>query len=169
MKSEEFCKTLLAPCLFWCAYYVPHNPESIRKSHFWGHFWFATGLHGLHRLAPRWWSWRCRTLRVGEERDILDEELPEECVPRGIRHVFEVRHSPLVGSGSPALRSIVVRMEAYATDGKRISNARVLNLKKWNNISPRINHNATSAGCWPLPRTEFSWLWCPPLSEKLLV
>ena len=42
-------------------------------------------------------------------------------MPRWIRQVFEVRHSPLVGSGNPALRNIVVRMEAYATDGKRNS------------------------------------------------
>ncbi len=33
----------------------------------------------LHYLVPvHGWSRRCGTLRVGEERDVLDEELPEE-------------------------------------------------------------------------------------------
>ena len=38
------------------------------------------------------------TFRVGEERDVLDEDVLEGGVPRGIGHVFEVLHSPLVGS-----------------------------------------------------------------------
>ena len=29
--------------------------------------------------CPRWGR-RCRTFRIGEERDVLDEEVPEECV-----------------------------------------------------------------------------------------
>ncbi len=41
---------------------------------------------------------RCRTFRVGEELDLPDEDVPEECVPHVIGHAFEVRHSPLVGS-----------------------------------------------------------------------
>ncbi len=43
------------------------------------------------------WGWRCRTFKVGEERYVLEDML-EECGPRVIRHGFEVRHSPLVGS-----------------------------------------------------------------------
>jgi hypothetical protein len=27
------------------------------------------------------WGGRCRTFRVGDERDVLDEDVPEECVP----------------------------------------------------------------------------------------
>ena len=38
--------------------------------------------------CPRWGR-RCRTFRIGEERDVLDEEVPEERVPRGIRKVFQ--------------------------------------------------------------------------------
>ncbi len=61
--------------------------------------------------------WLCRTFKIGED-DVLDEDVLEECGQRVIRHGFEVRHSPLVGSWSPALQDIVVRMEVYATDAK---------------------------------------------------
>ena len=57
----------------------------------------------------------------GEERDVLDEEVQEEVVPIAIKNFVEMRHSPLAGSQSLALQSIVVRMEAYSTDGKRNS------------------------------------------------
>ncbi len=33
------------------------------------------------------------TLKVGEERDVLDEDVLEECAPRIIRHGFKVLHA----------------------------------------------------------------------------
>ena len=50
---EILCKILLIRSLFLHAYYVPHNPGSIRWSYFWGSKKVYSGLYSLHRFAPR--------------------------------------------------------------------------------------------------------------------
>ncbi len=67
------------------------------------------------------WSRQWGAVRVGEEHDVLYEEVPEKVVPIAFKKSVEMLHCQLVGSRCLALRSIVVRMEAYTTDGKQNS------------------------------------------------
>ena len=127
----------------WCfrVFYCTHHPGNgargkggLQKCHFFAFLPFCplpfafevagilTGYVVLETfLFLVGWSRQWGAVRVGEERDVLDEEVPEEVVPIAFKKSVEMRHSPLVGSRCLALRSIVVRMEAYATDGKRNS------------------------------------------------
>ena len=56
---------------------MPHIPGSIReKSHFFGQNFVYSGLHSLHRLAPR-----CRAVEYSRDPDGMDLEVPTVITP----------------------------------------------------------------------------------------